>query len=260
MDHDEARAILENTVFFRQLRDKGRDLPFDVQTQAARDAFLIFAGEFVRTNDAIRAYVALGMPVDVRGREEWALHRTAREEYRPERLELFIELGADLEVRNNRGETPLFEAVRTCELGNPRLLLEAGASADVVDARGRTLVHVAVRCNAQEALALLLERGLDPQARDNSGNAPIHEIVMAHRWKLDLLLRHGADIDCAAADGSTLAHMAAGRGKLHSLREVLARGADRTREDAQGRRPIDRVRAGDAQAEAKRALLDPGPP
>ncbi len=92
-----------------------------------------------------------------------------------------------------------------------------GADGDLTDAQGSTPLHVATRHGHQEVAALLLDLGVDVNAANRKGSEPLHEAVFAGRTTMiNLLLEHGADtrahnargespIDLASANGDTLA-------------------------------------------------------
>ncbi len=53
------------------------------------------------------------------------------------------------------------------------VLLEAGADPDVTDGRGVTPLHRAVRTRCAAAVSALLEGGADPQRKNRNGSSPI---------------------------------------------------------------------------------------
>ncbi|KAF2663274.1 ankyrin [Microthyrium microscopicum] len=76
-------------------------------------------------------------------------------------IEALVRAGADVEIRNKEGETPLHVACREGITENARLLLDAGAVVNVRNEAGLTALGVlaaAEECN-DSLSALLLERG-----------------------------------------------------------------------------------------------------
>ena len=89
------------------------------------------------------------------------------------RLALLAELGADLNLRENRGYTPLAVAAIDGKAEAVRQLLSAGADANVTDNAGGTpLHHAAVRGRA-EIVQMLLDGGADPGFRNSDGKTAL---------------------------------------------------------------------------------------
>lgn len=104
---------------------------------------------------------------------------------------LLVTAGADINARDQSGETVLFKA-----LGNPRIadvdmsgitdlegLVSLGASVNTRDSRGRTCLHEAVSHQSRgprmswARFDYLVSQGLDPRAVDNDGNSLLHELA-----------------------------------------------------------------------------------
>lgn len=93
----------------------------------------------------------------------------------------YLEAGADVEEKNEDGDTPLVEAIRRGSFQDNStsafLLIEHGANIHVVSSSGWTLLHQAAMFGRYEGIfpliEFLLEQGLDINARDHSGNTPL---------------------------------------------------------------------------------------
>lgn len=189
-------------------------------------------------------------------------------------IELLLEHGATVDIRDRRGDTPLLAAVRWWpergDLGVVRRLLAAGAHPN---ARRRkldaTALHLAVGHDASELVEVLLAAGADPNAlaeraeltplrvarssrsvralldggADPALDAPIVRFIgqvgpavtLAERLAcIDLLLAHGAPVDI----GCCYLALGAQSGHLEIVDRLLTAGADPRCRDADGSTPL----------------------
>ncbi|XP_076317880.1 nuclear factor NF-kappa-B p105 subunit-like isoform X2 [Tachypleus tridentatus] len=120
---------------------------------------------------------------------------------------------------NNLHQTPLFLAVVTGSYKAIPSLLSNGADLNVADNEGNTPVHVAVKKGDDTALALLLERNKCSQhisqivnlnKLNYEGFAPLHLAVLFNRERcIDKLCKSGADVNIAdGTSGNTALHLA----------------------------------------------------
>lgn len=90
---------------------------------------------------------------------------------KPELLRLVLDHGGDANARNpNTGATPLMQALLSPDRDQYRVLLEAGADPDVADRNGDTPLHVAARTNNGGAILTLLGKGASPLAKNSGGS------------------------------------------------------------------------------------------
>ncbi|KXJ87825.1 ankyrin repeat-containing domain protein [Microdochium bolleyi] len=110
-----------------------------------------------------------------------------------ELLAALLAAGAEIEVRDSQGRTPLFskidthrglgssddgDMIATCEV-----MVREGSRLDTHDAEGRTLCHAAVaRADSPKVVQWLSGQGLDPRAVDHDGNTLFHETLREGRW------------------------------------------------------------------------------
>jgi ankyrin repeat protein len=103
-----------------------------------------------------------------------------------ETVSMLLNAGADLELRNLQGQTALFKNAMTDGIGGdnatlPNILVKLGARLDTRDNKGRTLLHQVVgRANSLEYL--LAQTNFDPSVVDNKGNTLFHEAASKNRY------------------------------------------------------------------------------
>ena len=136
--------------------------------------------------DVVRSLVKLGLSVhDVDKNGKGALHHLASlEQYcPPASIEALLSLGADLELRDDQGNTPLL-----CS-GHQNLfksLLENGARADAFNNKKNGVLHVIALHRLgidPEVSELALSKGADPYLENHEGKLPI-DLFQAHLDRL----------------------------------------------------------------------------
>ena len=149
-----------------------------------------------------------------------------------------LEVGGNLQARDERGRTPLILAALSGAVGTMRVLVEAGAELDARDTgrrRWTALMHALDAEMATSALALL-EWGADADAGEESGYSPL---MMASsrgdRWVVDELLARGADPEAELFLGFTAIDYAIGYGHASVVR-LLLEAAPHLRERANAAR------------------------
>ena len=115
---------------------------------------------------------------------------------------LLIERGANVNVYNDKGHTPLHYAALEERTEMVTLLLQAGAVADIRNSDGWTPLHVAVARKSPEVVSLLLDANAFVNARTCKGWTPLHMAVGNGDISMCALLReHGADINIGNENG-----------------------------------------------------------
>jgi ankyrin repeat protein len=110
---------------------------------------------------------ALHWAIDGRGDDSLDYGDPKRYANRGAVIAALLAAGADVNARNNRGETPLLV---TATAAVARQLLAAGANVNARDKAGRTAL---MPCFSTEFAQVLLEAGIDVHAKDNEGRTAI---------------------------------------------------------------------------------------
>ena len=113
---------------------------------------------------------------------------------------------------------------------DPRIVqraLDAGADVNMKDEDGHTPLHWACTYGNEEICRLLLEHGADPNARDDNGRTPLHwACLYNHTAIVRLLIEHGADAGARDDQGETPFDVA--------LRKIVFQTIDKRLEERYG--------------------------
>lgn len=88
-------------------------------------------------------------------------------------VEVLVRAGADLDAISGPSRcAPLHMAARRGSLAIAKALLDHGADIEVEDSKGETPLRRAVNCGKPPMVALLLARGANPDSPDHNGRTP----------------------------------------------------------------------------------------
>jgi len=160
--------------------------------------------------------------------------------------------GADVNfIFNKYAMTPLYAAASSGHKEIVEILLAAGANVNVVNKSGESPLHKAVeggKIENKELLKILLAAGANVNAPDKKGKTPLYRTVEswdANKELLKILLAAGANVNAPDLSGATPLHIAV-RNKRASIQDILeivrillAAGANPWIKDAGGRMPSE---------------------
>ena len=154
-----------------------------------------------------------------------------------EMVDLLLKAGADAKTANRYGATSLYVA---CQNGNAAVverLLKAGADANAALPEGETALMTAARTGKVETVKLLLAHGATASAQEKwrGQTALMWAAAENHTGVVQTLIEAGADLKVRSNGGFTPLLFAVRAGRLETVRELLAKGAD-PNEAIQGRR------------------------
>jgi len=149
-------------------------------------------------------------------------------------------------VKRTLAEAPLYVAVVRGDINEVDRLLKDGVSPNQTATLGWTALIAAVVRDHPLIAKRLLDAGADPEQRNNYGWAPLHHAIRPSSANLDMieiLVRHGANVDVTDRHLRTPLHRAAQFGHVEAVRLLLRLGADPGARDENGWTPLDRARA-----------------
>jgi len=186
-----------------------------------------------RDIDKIAFFVENGANVNAKnGYGDTPLHEAVVEQ-RPDIALLLLDHGADMDILNNSGKSPLAmsklmrdsSVAELLQTWRDRKIEEGSYSSFITQSEARKCrdkpLHSAVKRSDIEQVRFLLEHRNNPNARNILGNTPLHEAIFLKRTDIiRLLLKNGAKNDVANKNGVTplsLSEMA----EDSSLKELL---------------------------------------
>lgn len=203
---------------------------------AAANGFEEMASDLIKAGAEIDA-------VDVN--KDTALHYAAQFK-NPRLIELLLQAGANPNLKDKFGETPLIKCAYNGFRQGLISLLNHKADPSVAQPRWGTPLHFAAGHGDLEAVNLLLSDGAAVEARDRSGATPLLVSVKwyAHPWITTPLLKAGADIQAKDKDGRNALHLAINpQLNIPAVDLLLEKGVDPSAADNFGTTPITQARA-----------------
>jgi ankyrin repeat protein len=143
-----------------------------------------------------------------------------------EAMKLLLKAGADVNAKNGLDTTALIWGA--LDPAKVRLLVEAGAAVNVRSKLGRTPLLVAAgRPGSGEAVRLLLSKGADSKVADVRGSTPLVEAARVDDIDmLRLLMSAPVNINAGGFVGMTALNLAVGHANLPAVKLLLEKGAD----------------------------------
>ncbi|KAJ3103797.1 hypothetical protein HDU96_009145 [Phlyctochytrium bullatum] len=238
--------------------DPSVKLNAQVETRLAddvSDVALLHLAAFKGNAAVCQVFLDAGANVDVRDSRNWTPLFFAVYADRVDVVHLLLDKGADLECRLQNRDTPLSQAASAGHVEVARVLLERGADMDGGGTYKSNPVVKAVQGGHVDVLLLLLESGTDMEAR--RGRALLEAASCNHLKVVRLLLDKGADIESRDKDKNTPLILAAFDRHLSIAQLLLEKGADIEARGSLERTPLLEAANFD-QLEVVRLLLDKG--
>lgn len=195
-------GLAELQAFYDELRDEWSRTE---ERRKARDSLLeagvscntLSFAECVREGDlnSVGLFLAAGLPVDATDRHGVPLLCLAARHHHRRVAEILLDAGASIDlVSEDRGYSPLMDAVQAGAEELVELLIARGAKLDLASKDGQTALVIAVGRNDPALSARLLEKGADADIPDKLGlSARKYARLFGNQQLLALLdsLSHG---------------------------------------------------------------------
>ena len=143
-----------------------------------------------------------------------------------EKVKSLIESGADVNIKNNGGWSPLYMAAAGGHLDVVKLLIAKGANVNTSNNFGWTPLHATVISGHQGIVELLLAKGANVNAKRIGGWTVLHQAVAGgNRDIVELLIKSGADVNVERDDGLTPLDLAQQQNKTEIVELLRKHGA-----------------------------------
>ena len=195
---------------------------------------------------------------------EWRLTVSkTRLEAANEAVQLLLKHGAKINMQNHTGRAVLHRAAEHCYLDIIRLILNHDADVDTPDTDGSTPLHLAIsviprelntvpgiseerkqeaRLETVASIQLLLKHGANVNLQDHMGRTSLHKASQrGDVGIIEVILDYNADVDALDHDGSTPLNLAILKGHLEMAQLLLKHGASVTLRNENGQTVLHRA-------------------
>jgi len=155
-------------------------------------------------------------------------------------LQRFVDMGDDINVKADNGESPLHSACKSGQVATVQYLCEHGAILDLQDNNSNTALLLAVSKGHLDVTRVLVEKGANLCAADASGSTALHIAAKGgHLNIVQYLADSFSPIDIRNANNETALLVAAAEGHEKIVRVLIEQGAGIGVRDIEGKTALD---------------------
>ena len=151
-------------------------------------------------------------------------------EYFDRCVEVLTQNGADVNIANPDGKTPLWFAAEGGSVRGVEVLLNSGADISTRDAASGDPILLTAAQNSNdcyECVELLISKGADVNETGNDGFTALMSAAIEGNLRcIKLFVNKGADVNTTDSEGRTALMCAAENGRDESLKYLIDQGAD----------------------------------
>ncbi|KAL4727025.1 hypothetical protein ACLX1H_005925 [Fusarium chlamydosporum] len=142
-------------------------------------------------------------------------------------VQQLMDKGADIESRNESGETALAIVARRGHEDVVQQLIDKGADIESRNESGETALAIAVRWGRKDVVQQLMDEGADIQSRNSNGEMLLAIAIReGHTNVVQQLIDKGADIESRNESGETALAIAVRRGRKDVVRQLVDKSAN----------------------------------
>ncbi|MDO5465146.1 MAG: ankyrin repeat domain-containing protein, partial [Akkermansia sp.] len=191
--------------------------------------------------DILSLFIKAGADVNIRNKDGKTPLWLAVEKERFDFLQLLVAAGANVnEPLNNRKETLLHHAIHCKNIALVKQIISVGANVNIEDISRTTPLMLAVRNNLTECVKLLIDAGANLNLAD--GPRDDSPLILAVRNNLPecvkLLVESGADLNLAGFGGDTPLILAVRNNHPECVKLLVESGADLNLANFEGNTPL----------------------
>ena len=203
-------------------------------------------------------------PINAVGKSGWTPLQQAVVEGKLDMVKALLEAGADVKLKNHRGDSILHYAFeRWYNMDIIKMLVEYGADVDEKNSYGETPLYLSVsQDKGDEAFNYLIEMDVDVNAIDNRDNTSLLHEGHKHIGIVKKLVEKGLDVNDKDEKGNTALHYAITKCKdIDIIKFLIESGADIHAKNNEGKTPlVEAIKYGRGQdrPEAVKILIESG--